>query len=398
MIGGGPAGAVTAGLLAKEGRRVLVLEREKFPRYHIGESLNPGLVPALERMGVRGRLDEMGYLRKYGATFVWGAGIEPWDFRFSEGSPYENVHQVRRADFDALLLARARELGAVVMEEATVKDILQDGDRVTGVTYQTKAAATPKSARCRMLVDASGQQHLLARRFDLVEWHDDLRNIAVWSYWQGCEKYAGDRAGDTLIENLPDGWFWYIPLADGTVSIGYVTSTDQYMKEAPRNAEAFLHEKLAQTVEVSRLTRDAVQVSGVRTVKDWSYQATRFHGPGWALVGDAAAFVDPLLSSGVTLALRAAERLADGIGHALDDPAFEEEVLARYEKNYQEFLGVILDFVRVFYDRTRLKEEYWDEAQRAIDPAALVNSKADFVTLISGLYGNAEIFEPVGNS
>ncbi len=395
MVGGGPAGAVTAGLLAKEGRRVLVLERDKFPRYHIGESLNPGLVPALERMGVRERLDEIGYLRKYGATFVWGAGIEPWDFRFNEGSPYENVHQVRRADFDALLLARARELGAVVVEEATVKDILQDGDRVTGVTYQPKGAATPRTARSRMLVDASGQQHLLARRFDLIEWHDDLRNIAVWSYWQGCERYPGNRAGDTLIENLPDGWLWYIPLSDGTVSIGYVTPVDAYKKEAPRDAEAFVRAKIAESCEVSRLTRDAVQVAGMRTIKDWSYRATRFHGPGWALVGDAAAFVDPLLSSGVTLALRAAERLADGLGRVLDKPECEEEVLQRYQKNYQEFLGVILEFVRVFYDRTRLKEEYWDEAQRAIDPNGLLNSKADFVTLISGLYGTAEIFEPV---
>ncbi|WP_328974142.1 tryptophan 7-halogenase [Streptomyces canus] len=395
VVGGGPAGAVTAGLLAKDGRRVLLLEREKFPRYHIGESLNPGLLPALERMGLRERLDEIGYLRKYGATFVWGAGVEPWDFRFSEGSPYEYVHQVRRADFDALLLARARELGAVVVEEATVKDIVQDGERVTGVTYQAKAAVTSRTARCRMLVDASGQQHLLARRFDLLNWHDDLRNIAVWSYWQGCELYAGNRAGDTLVENLPEGWIWYIPLADGTVSIGYVTPVEQYKKAAPQNAEAFLHEQLARTCEVSRLTRNAVQVSGVRTIKDWSYQATRFQGPGWALVGDAAAFVDPLLSSGVTLAMRAAERLADGLGRVLDHPESEEAVLTRYEKNYQEFLGVILEFVRVFYDRTRLKEEYWDEAQRAIDPDALLNSKVDFVTLISGLFGTAEIFAPV---
>ncbi len=392
VIGGGPGGSGTAGLLAKRGHRVLVLEREKFPRYHIGESLITGSMPALEELGLRERLDAMGFTKKYGGTLLWGKSQGTWDFRFTESSNYEYSYQVRRADFDALLLTRARELGADVIEEATVSEPLFDGDRIVGVTYTQKGDSEKRTAKCKLLVDASGQFHMLARRFDLIEWHDDLRNIAVWTYFQGCRRYGGTRFGDTVTENRPSGWFWFIPLSDNTVSVGYVTPIDEYKKSGKTLEELFASE-LSKAEEVKSLTAGAFRVSGFRSIKDWSYTCSRFHGPGWALVGDAAAFIDPLLSTGVGLALRGAHGLAPAVDAVLRDPAAEERILARYERNYRDFLDSLLDFVRFFYDRTKNKEDYWDKAQQTLDPKRLRPRKIDFATMLSGISGVHEIFE-----
>lgn len=392
VIGGGPGGAATAGLLAMQGHRVLVVEREKFPRYHIGESLITGSMPALEALGLRERLDNMGFVRKYGGSLLWGKNQGTWDFRFAEASNYEYTYQVRRADFDALLLARARELGAYVIEEATVIKPLFDGDRAVGILYTRKDDDQARRAECRLLVDASGQQHILGRTLDLIRWHEDLRNLAVWAYFQGCKRYGGTRAGDTLTENRPSGWFWFIPLLDGTVSVGYVTPIEEF-KKAGRTLQELFQAELADAEEVKALTQGATRVSGFRTIRDWSYTCERFHGPGWALVGDAAAFIDPLLSTGVGLALRGAKGLAEAVDYILHKPEAEAEALARYEQNYRDFLESLLDFVRFFYDRTRRKEEYWDRAQQAIDPQRLRPRKIDFARLLSGVSGVHDIFD-----
>lgn len=409
VVGGGPGGAVTAGLLAQRGHRVLVLEKEKFPRYHIGESLITGVLPALDTLGLSERLERLGFTKKYGGTLLWGRNTQPvkewsvlgsnidgtggntWGFRFAEASDYEHSYQVRRADFDALLLARARELGARVVEEATVKEPLFDGERVVGVSYVHKGDAEPRTASCRLLIDATGQQHLLARRFDLIEWHNDLRNIAVWSYWQGCRRYDGDRAGDILTESRPNGWFWFIPLHDGTVSIGHVTPIDEYKKSGKTLEELYASE-MAASDEVRSLTQDATRVSTYRSIKDWSYTCTRFHGPGWALVGDAAAFIDPLLSTGVTLAIRGAQGVADAADTALRNPSSEDAVLGAYERDYLKFLEPLLEFIRFFYDRSRSKEDYWDKAQETIDPSRAKSRRRDFATMLSGLTGLKDVF------
>jgi flavin-dependent dehydrogenase len=393
VIGGGPGGSATAGLLAKRGHRVLVLEKEKFPRYHIGESLITGSMPTLEELGLRERLDKMGFMRKYGGTLRWGKNQGTWDFRFSEASNYEYTFQVRRAEFDAVVLGRARELGASVIEEATVKEPIFDGERIVGVTYTQKGSPEVRTAKCKLLVDATGQSHMLARHFDLVEYHDDLRNIAVWTYFQGCKKYEGTHAGDTVTENRPSGWFWYIPLHDKTVSVGYVTPIDEF-KKSGKTLEELYESELADSVEVKALTDGAFRVSAFRTIKDWSYTCKSFHGPGWALVGDAAAFIDPLLSTGVGLALRGSKGLAEAIDFILEHPETEDDTLARYERNYREFLDSLLDFVRFFYDRTKSREDYWGKAQQNLDPGKMRPQKIDFAMMLSGVSGVHEIFEP----
>src|SRR3569833_3966571 len=212
VIGGGPGGAATAGWLAQQGHKVLVLEKEKFPRYHIGESLITGSLPTIEALGLRDRLDKMGYGRKYGGTLMWGRNQGAWDFRFTEASEYEYTFQVRRADFDSVLLGRARELGALVIEEATDQAVLIKGERAVGVRFQRKGDAEPTTVGSTLVIDASGQQHLLPRKLDLIEYHNDLRNIAVWAYFQTCNRYSGLWWGVLLSVFRPHGWFWFFLL------------------------------------------------------------------------------------------------------------------------------------------------------------------------------------------
>ncbi|MFG3253160.1 NAD(P)/FAD-dependent oxidoreductase [Streptomyces sp. NPDC048172] len=392
VVGGGPAGSATAGLLAQEGRSVLLLEREKFPRYHIGESLIPGVLQTLDRLGLQQRLKDSDFVRKYGGSLVWGKGLPLWSFSFDQGGPYEHAYQVRRADFDALLLTRARELGAHVVEEATVREPVMDGDRMTGVRYRTSAKKETVTARARIVVDATGQQRWLGRHFDMVDWHEDLRNIAVWSYHQGCLRFPGKAAGNILTEYRPGGWIWFIPLHDGTTSIGYVTPTAELAKTGLTPEELYV-KQVEGSREVRRLMEPSVQVSDYRTIRDWSYNCTSFQGPGWLCVGDAAAFVDPLLSTGVTLALRGAATAAKAAGRMLTDPETAAQTGQAYERSYRNFLDGILAYVREFYQQDYSTEEYFEQASKVLDRDVDLPAKADFVTLVSGLSEGGDFFE-----
>ncbi|MUL41485.1 NAD(P)/FAD-dependent oxidoreductase [Streptomonospora sp. PA3] len=384
VIGGGPAGSTTAAFLAEAGFSVVVLEREKFPRYHIGESLIPGCLPVVRDLGLWDRLADSQPTKKYGATLLWGEEDSTWGFRFADGTAFEYSYQVRRADFDSLLMTRARELGAQVIEEAVVKRVEFDGERATGVSFTRKGNDEVERLHSAMVVDASGQGRIMSRQLDLVEWHEDLRNIAVWNYYQGCDLLEGDKAGDVLIEHRPEGWFWFIPLNDGTVSIGYVTST-KAMKESGRSPEELFESERRSSQEVLRLMTKAEPVGAFRTARDWSYTSRRFHGPGWVLVGDAGAFVDPLFSTGVTLAMRGARSCSKAVEVALRNPEAQAEVLDVYEARYREFLRAVLDFVRFFYKTDKTREDYWAEAQDIIDPDKVQAPHEDFSTLLSGL-------------
>ncbi len=394
VIGGGPAGSCTAGLLAIAGHRVLLLERETFPRYHIGESLITGVWPTLDRLGLRERLERCGFPRKYGANVLWGGDNEFWGFQFRDTGRYEFTYQVRRAEFDALLLARARELGVSVIEEATVKQALRSGERLSGVRYQVRGEA-PQEARATITVDASGQQHWLGRELGLLEWHESLRNIAIWGYYRDAVRWEGERAGYTLVENLPGegGWFWYIPVGPDTTSIGYVTPT-AVLTSTGLSPEELFEQRLAGSVKVREMTAPATRVGALSTARDWSYTCRRMHGEGWVLVGDAAAFIDPLLSTGVTLAVRGARIAADAVDFAVRHPGAAAEALQAYEDNCRAYLEVILEFVTYFYDATRTRYEYYHGAQRLTDPEHRQPPDFDFVELVSGLAKDEELVLP----
>jgi flavin-dependent dehydrogenase len=384
VVGGGPAGASVAGLLALAGHDVAIVEREKFPRYHIGESLITGFWPTIEQLGLTEKLESMGFQPKLGASLLWGRDQgEPWTFKFRDASQYDHSFQVYRQDFDAMLLDRARELGVVVIEEASVKEPLFDGDRMTGLTYQRRGGE-PARLHSQIVIDASGQQRWLGRHFGLVEWHEDLRNLAVWSYFEGCGRFEGEDSGNILTENRPHGWLWFIPLAGGLTSIGYVTPSALLAADG-RAPEEILNAEIGTAPVTSGLTSQARRVSDYRTARDWSYTCRKFHGPGWVTVGDAAAFVDPLLSTGVTLAMRGARKLAPAVHEALTAPDQGAQALADYETGYRNFLHGILEFVRFFYDQTRQRSDYDHHAQALIDPGAQFPARIDFITLVSGL-------------
>ncbi|MFE0809337.1 NAD(P)/FAD-dependent oxidoreductase [Streptomyces sp. NPDC058794] len=392
VIGGGPAGATTAGLLSKKGHRVLVLDRERFPRYHVGESLIPAFMRPMQELGITERMDARGFERKYGGTLVWGNEQIPWNFSFIKGGPYAYAYHTRRADMDALILDRARELGAHVIEDATVKEPILEGDRVTGVRYSLRGSEGTREARARLVVDASGQARVLSRRLTEITWHEELQNVAVWTYFDNCDRLPGDEWTNILIEGLKDGWFWAIPIDKGTFSVGYVTRSAD-VGDSDRSLEELFITQRDNTTKLKELLANARQSAGYRTARDWSYTSKSFYGNGWVLVGDSAAFVDPLFSTGVALATLAGSTLTRIVDQILKHPHIEEKALDRYATAYRSFFDEIREFVERFYDRTKYKEFYYSLAQEMVDPEKKNDPSVDFVTLISGLSGKHPMFQ-----
>jgi flavin-dependent dehydrogenase len=391
VIGGGPAGATTAALLAQRGRRVLVLDRERFPRYHVGESLIPGFMLPMEELGLTERMEARGFERKYGGTLVWGNNEIPWNFSFSTGGRIPYSYHTRRADLDTMILDRARELGVTVVEEATVKDTVEEDGRVVGVTYALRGLPGINEARASLVIDASGQARVIGRRYSEVNWHDQLQNVAVWTYFDGCHRLPGDEWSNILIEGIKDGWFWGIPIDKGVFSVGYVTRSAT-ASAADASMEDLFTSELAQTTKLKELLKDAHQSAGYRTARDWSYTNERFYGNGWVLVGDAAAFVDPLFSTGVALATMAGSTLSKIVDTILEHPEIEEKALDRYATAYRDFFGDIRYFVEQFYDRSKSKGFYWSLAQEITDPGRENANEVDVVKLISGLSGKHALF------
>jgi FAD-dependent halogenase len=393
VVGGGPAGSTTASLLAKKGYSVLLVEKEKFPRYHIGESTVPGIMSVFEELGITEAIERHAFVVKKGITLLWGRDREPWNVHFAEAGeftgPYDHAFQFVRSEFDTLLLNHTRRCGAVVLEETRVTDFLFEQDRCCGLKYITGSSSQPQTVSARFIVDASGQNALLARKKELLEWDEDLKNVAIWAYYQGGKTFEGDAAGNILVENLPDAWLWVIPLHDGTQSVGLVTPA--------RNARGrrALEEQLEHMIVVSReskkLLASARRVSDYHVARDWSYKSKSFYGSGFLLTGDAAGFVDPLFSTGVFLALRGGSLAAEAVDWVLKEPSSEDKVLQHYQQSYRDFFDVIISFVHYFYDTNRDKEAYWERAQQLVDPIQQMTSRRDFVRLISGVAGISNV-------
>lgn len=392
VIGGGPAGSTAAGLLAKRGHNVLVLDKEKFPRYHIGESLVPGVIPVLRELDAVDLIEAAGATKKYGISLLWGDDPAPWTVRFDEISPHPYAYEVKRAEFDNLMLSNARRLGALVIEEVTVREPIFEGDRCVGARYQRERGDELTEVRAPLVIDTSGQGKVMARHLGGVQWHEDLKNLAAWTYFQGGTRYPGDEAGNIVVENRPPGWLWFIPFADGTVSVGFVAPGTEYAATGKTPSEV-LHQRIEESREIKRLLAGSVEVSQVRTAKDWSYTAERMGGPGYLIAGDAAAFVDPLFSTGVMLAMRSAQIAAEAGHEILTNPADAEKVTERYEQSYRAFLEVVLSFVRFFYDPDKKVVEYFVKARTLVDPTEHLKAREDFIVLVSGLYGMQPVME-----
>lgn len=389
IVGGGPAGSTTAALLAKKGYNVFLAEKEKFPRYHVGESTVPGIIPVFDELGITEEIEQRAFVVKRGITLVWGRDRAPWSAQFSEASPLtgslDHAFQFVRSEFDAILLNTARRYGAIVLEETRVTDFLFEQDRCCGLQYLTGSGNQPQTISARFVVDASGQSALLAHKKELLEWDEDLKNVAIWAYYQGGKKLDGPIAGNILVENLPDGWLWVIPLHDGTQSVGLVMPASN--TNGRQALEKHFESTIAGSQESKKLLASARRVSNYHTARDWSYKCKSFYGPGFLITGDAAGFVDPLFSTGVFLALKGASLAAETIDWVLKEPSKESQLLQNYQQSYRDFFDVVVSFVHFFYDASKDKEAYWERAQQLIDPIQQMTSRRDFVRLISGQGG-----------
>lgn len=353
VIGGGPAGSTTATLVAEAGYRTLLLEREKMPRFHIGESLMPETYWTLQRLGVLDQMQASPFVKKYSVQFVANTGKESQPFYFQERDNREcsQTWQVLRSEFDQMLWDNAAAKGAECRDETRVLDVLMTGDQATGVRCVSAAGATREHV-AKVVVDATGQQSLLAMKFGIRTPNPRLRKAAVWGYYENARRESGIDEGATLIlhTKTKDCWFWYIPLHANIVSVGVVGDVDYLLKGRGQPATIFEEELCNCPAVLNRLV-DAKLVSEFRILREFSYNAARPSGDGWVLVGDAYAFLDPIYSSGVFLALKSGEMAADAIVEGLRNGDTSAGQLGKWADEFDLGLKWIAKLVYAFYTR-----------------------------------------------
>ena len=362
VIGAGPAGSTTAALVAKAGRRVLLIERDRFPRFHIGESLMPETYWTFERLGVLDQLKNSHFVKKYSVQFVNSTGKESAPFYFDMTNPHESSQtwQVLRSEFDQMLLDNAQRLGAEVWQETNVTDILleQTPDdhlpRAVGVEVVQKSAQSRKlRLGARVVVDATGTSALLSRKLGIRKPDPRLRKASLFAHYKGGRRDPGRDEGATLVLSTPnqDGWFWYIPLHDDIVSVGVVGDIDNLVTRRSTTPEQTLADEIANCASISTRLTEATRVSPVHVLSDFSYRSTRCAGEGWVLVGDAFGFLDPIYSSGVFLALKSGEMAADAIVEALNAQDTGPARLGQWGSELNDGMQAIRKLVYAFYTR-----------------------------------------------
>ena len=372
IIGGGPAGSTAATLLAKAARRVIVLEREKFPRFHIGESLLPYSTQAFDRLGVREKLDRT-FLPKFGAEIVAACGTKGVKFYFKDGfrTRRDRAYQVTRSEFDKLLLEHSRDNGAEVREETEVKKIAFEEDRVK-INIETSDGAR-SIIESRYLLDCSGRQTTLGNFFKLKKSYDHLQKFSVFAHYENVDR--GEGIDGTLIRMVRglDRWFWMIPLTPTRMSIGVVMDTTTY-RAMKLPAEAALEKCIGeQPMVLERMTR-AERVSPVYSAGDYSYRNARLFGDRWLLAGDAAGFIDPVFSSGVFLAIMSAEKAADALDEVLNDESKKRRLFKDYSRRVNYVMDVYLTFVTSWYRRSKEFTEVFLNPTETLQLAPAVNA------------------------
>ncbi|HYB41331.1 MAG TPA: NAD(P)/FAD-dependent oxidoreductase, partial [Candidatus Methylomirabilis sp.] len=345
---GGPGGATAAALLARAGLSVTVVEREVFPRFHVGESLLPANLPVLERLGVLEQIRQCGFIVKHGASFHdQESGLE-YTFYFRAGKPWPSYSfEVPRARFDQVLLDNARrQPGVTLLQPASVEEIRLDGD---GVEARVGAAGSAREVRARFLVDASGRDAFLASRLGRRETMPGLGKVALFAHYRGARRWAGRDEGNIRIFIFEDGWFWWIPFAGDVTSVGCVLHA-RTVRDRP-GSPAELFEAMAHRCRrVADGLAGAQRVTPVHSAANFAYRAEPVVGDRFLCVGDAVAFVDPIFSSGVYVAMQSAELAAAEIARAFRDDRFEAGRFAGYARRVRRGTAPFFRFIRHYYE------------------------------------------------
>ncbi|MEC7905639.1 MAG: NAD(P)/FAD-dependent oxidoreductase [Verrucomicrobiota bacterium] len=351
VIGGGPAGSTVGALLAEKGREVVILEKSKFPRYHVGESLMPYCYFTFQRLGIVDQLNERAYTQKHSVQFVTGDGKISAPFYFFQhlDHPAATTWQVKRSEFDELMLDNARAKGAEVREETQVVDFLHEDGRVVGVVAEN-AAGERYELNAQITIDASGRDGIFQSKKKWRRRDPKLNKIAIWTLYKGAKRDPGLDEGATTVAYLEDrGWFWNIPMRDDIVSSGVVAERD-YLYKDTRDPKEIFEREIEKNVWIKEHLSCGEQFGEYWVTGEYSYRSEHCADDGIVLVGDAFAFLDPVFSSGVFLALKSGEMAADAIDVALESG----DVSARQFRDYGERLCQAIETMRslvyAFYD------------------------------------------------
>ena len=344
IIGGGPAGSSAGTLLAKAGRRVVIFEKEKFPRFSVGESTLPAILNTLERMGVKEKIDNGGFLIKYGGEIVSACG-QRVRFYFRNGfkAKRPTAYQVLRSEFDKILLDHAAETGCDVRQQTPVNAFEINDD---GVTLSSGHGG--QVVRAKYVIDCSGRNCLIGNRFQLKRPIPNLRKFSLYAYYDDVRREDGPDGTLTRMVRTKDSWFWMIPLRGKTTSIGVVMDTEKF-RGLKMNPEEALAHCIAEQPVVNESMENARRVTKVYATGDFSYRNKQLFGDRWLLAGDAAGFIDPVFSSGVYLALLSGEQAADALNLVLDRPQQRARAFRYYERRISRVLDIYLRWASAWY-------------------------------------------------
>jgi len=353
IVGAGPAGLTAALTLNKLGHKTIVIEKSKEPKYKVGESLLPGSLSILDRLGLNDVIKKGEFIRKPSATFAWGNGARPFTFSFSTSKEqswiYDHAIQINRCEFEGLLMSEAINRGVEIRSGHSVTDVDLESN-TNEVTVQCKDENNKEiEIKGSYMIDASGIRGLIAKKYEMREYDDFYRSMAMWTYYKGAKTFDGDLEGTTFSITFQDGWIWIIPLKDDVFSVGVIVDYDRAKEIRSVGRDKFFHKCIESSELAKEILDPAEQCDKVRQMNEWSYDASSYYKNRSFLCGDSACFTDPLFSQGVYLSMSSAALASSSIDYILKNPEEQERVQKWYDQKYRSTYLKYHEFLVSFY-------------------------------------------------